>query len=142
MKMSRKYEAEDLYVDVIVDPRFQGDIADLTLRHPVWLVDTPWNRDLSATDTKVAQGEALFDVNLCPVESADARVDNLLMIMGVLDDHYTAYGLLVHGIGPDPSLAETLRGEGFQISGTTPDGFSAARIPGARDRLLGRGPRE
>jgi hypothetical protein len=69
--------------------------------------------------------------------AADDRVENLLDIIGSLDDHHPHHDIVVHGIG-HAELGTVLEEEGFRVEERTADGFVAVQIPEVRDRLIGR----
>jgi len=135
--MAWRYDSDDNKVEVIVEPDFCGDLAALAASRPVWIVDTQPNRP--RIDAIWAVGA---DMNFCEVSrydgrGADNRVENLLEILGCLDDHHPHHDIVVHGIQPT-ELGTALQEEGFRITETTLDGFVAVQIPEARDRLIGR----
>jgi hypothetical protein len=130
-----KYQSEDSFVEVIVDPDFRGDIVSLALVRPIWIVDSPGNRPL--IDAVWAQGldRNLFEVSRCHYEDASRRVENLIDIVGCLDDHHPRHNLIVHGLDATDVRAQ-MEAEGFEISELRPDGFVALQN-GVRDRLIG-----
>jgi len=131
-----KYRSEDTFIEVIVDPDFGGDISFLASVRPVWIVDSPRNRPrIDAVWSKPERG--LFEVSRCYYEDADQRVENLLDIVGCLDDHHPHHNLVVHGLDATDVRAQ-IEAEGFQISEVTPDGFVAIQDAIIRDRLIGR----
>ena len=135
--MGWKYHGDDNSIEVIVDPDFQGDIRSLASVRPVWIVDSPHNGP--AVDAVWADGSErnLFEVSRCRYGDADKRVENLLDILGCLDDHHPHHNIVVHGVHADDVRAQ-LEAEGFRVTGLTPDGFIAIQDTGARDRLIGR----
>ena len=135
--MPWKHEAPDGKIDVVVDPDFGGDLFTLTGSHPVWIVDTPQNR--AGNDTIwSAKEDGLYEVSRCQVYDPIDRQGNLVLILGVLDDHHDSYDLIVHGLKADAGVAQALGEQGFQVTESTSDGFVAERIPSVRKRLLGR----
>ena len=135
--MGWKYHSLDNSIEVIVDPDFQGDIRALASVRPVWIVDSPHNGP--AIDAVWIDGSQrnLFEVSRCRYGDADKRVENLLDILGCLDDHHPHHNIVVHGVHADDVRAQ-LEAEGFRVTGLTPDGFIAIQDTGARDRLIGR----
>jgi hypothetical protein len=135
--MGWKYHSDDNVVEVIVDPDFQGDIAALASIRPVWIIDSPHNGP--AIDAVWAYGPErnLFEVSRCPYANTEERVENLLDILGCLDDHHPHHNVVVHGVHADHVRAQ-LESEGFRVTSLTPDGFLAIQDAGARDRLIGR----
>jgi hypothetical protein len=136
--MSWKHEAVDGRVELIVEPTFHGDLVELAKLHDVWIVDTPGNKDAIDASWRVGRSLGLYEINRCAVAHADAREDNLLLIMSVMDDHYSGYDLVVHGLESSESVGQAMREQGFQITELTSDGFVAIRVPGVREGLLGR----
>ena len=139
--MGWRHDSRDNRVEVIVEPDFQGDLAVLAAERLVWIVDTPQNGP--RIDAVWAIGAEL---NLCEVNryrfvydyrAADDRVENLLDIIGCLDDHHPHHDIVVHGIGL-AELGTVLEEEGFRVEERTADGFVAVQIPEVRDRLIGR----
>jgi hypothetical protein len=135
--MAWRYHSDDNRVEVIVESDFRGDLVALASSRPVWIVDTPLNRP--RIDAVWAVGA---DMNLCEVSRYDGRgtenrTENLLEILGCLDDHHHHHDIVVHGIEPT-ELDTVLQDEGFRITEATLDGFVAVQIPEVRDRLLGR----
>ena len=137
--MAWRYNSIDNRVEVIVAPDFAGDLIALASSRPVWIVDTPQNRP--CVDAVWAIGA---DLNLCEVtrhrhgeRAADNRIEDLLEIIGCLDDHHPHHDIVVHGIAPT-ELGTVLNEEGFRVTETTLDGFIAVQIPGVRNRLIGR----
>jgi hypothetical protein len=111
----------------------------LASSRPVWIIDTPQNGP--RIDAVWAIG---VDLDLCEVSKyghndrvADNRVEDLLEIIGCLDDHHPHHNIVVHGIGP-AELITVLLEEGYRVQETTLDGFVAVQIPEVRDRLIGR----
>ena len=41
--MPWKYDNKDNFIEVIVDPEFEGDLVSLALVRPIWIVDSPRN---------------------------------------------------------------------------------------------------
>jgi hypothetical protein len=137
--MGWRYDSCDNRIEVIVEPDFQGDLIALASSRPVWIVDTPQNGPRIA-----AVWASGADLNLCEVSKygykdrvAGNRVEDLLEIIGCLDDHHPHHDIVVHGIGPSDLIAVLLE-EGYRVQETTLDGFVAVQIPEVRDRLIGR----
>ena|SRR5579883_2351236 len=136
--MPWRYDGIDSKVEVIVDPSFRGDLIALATRRPVWIVDTPDNKPLIDATWSVGKDASLCEVSRYPVRDASDRKGNLLMMLGDLDDHQGTYDLVVHGLQPNADLTRELQDEGFVVAETLSDGFEASRIPGVRERLIGR----
>jgi len=137
--MAWRYDSADNRIEVIVTPNFCGNLTALASSRPVWIVDTPHNR--TSIDSVWAIGA---DLNLCEVtryrycdRAEDNRMEDLLEIIGCLDDHHPHHDIVVHGIVP-AELGTVLEGEGYRVQEMTPDGFVAVQIPEVRDRLIGR----
>ena len=135
--MAWRYCSNDNKVEVIVEPEFRGNLTALASSHPVWIVDTPLNRPLIDEVWAIGADMNLFEVSRYPDPETDKRLENLLDILGYLDDHYAHYDIVVHGIAPT-ELHTVLNEEGFRITETRLDGFVAVQIPEVRDRLIGR----
>jgi hypothetical protein len=136
--MPWRYDGADSQVEVIVEPEFKGDLLALATKRRVWIVETPQNRPQIDASWRVGEHLNLFEVSRCGVENPNDREGNLLTILGALDDHKGAYDLIVHGLEPSDSLEQIMEAEGFRITSAIHGGFLAVRIPGARERLIGR----
>jgi hypothetical protein len=79
----------------------------------------------------------LFEVSRYTNEEASRRIENLLDILGCLDDHHPHHNVVVHGLNATDVRAE-IEAEGFQISELRPDGFVVLQDAGVRDRIIGR----
>jgi hypothetical protein len=137
--MAWRYQSNDNKVEVIVEPDFSGDLTALASSRPVWIVDTPLNGPQIDAVWAVGADMNLFEVSRCRYadRGTDTRLENLVDILGCLDDHHPRHDIVVHGIAPAESAA-VLNEEGFRITKTTPDGFIAVQIPGVRQGLIGR----
>jgi hypothetical protein len=135
--MAWRYHSDDNRVEVIVEPDFRGNLAALASSRPVWIVDTLLNRPRIDAIRAVGQNMNLCEVSRYDVRGAENRTENLLEILGCLDDHYHHHDIVVHGLEPS-ALDKVLQEEGFRITEVTLDGFVAVIIPEVRDRLLGR----
>ena len=136
--MGWKYSGIDSKIEVIVDPTFLGELEAMAALRPVWIVDTCENHPQIEAIWQAGIHETLCEVNRVPVKTPDDRWSNLSMILEVLDDHYTSYDLIVHGLEATPTTREQLAEQGFDIVQATPDGFIAVRVPGVRELLIGR----
>jgi hypothetical protein len=136
--MRWKYRAPDDRIEVIVEPYFRGDLLALARAHPVWIADTPQNKDAIDEAWRTGGDMDLFEVSRCSVENPSHQMENLGMILGVLDDHHFPYDIIVHGLQPDASVEQFISEAGFRIIERRPDGFTAVGIPGVRERLIGR----
>ena len=135
--MGWKYHSDDNSIEVIVDPDFQGDIRTLASVRPVWIVDSPHNGPaIDAVWAHVPESD-LFEVSRCSYKDTGQRLENLLDIIGCLDDHHTHHDIIVHGLHADEVRGQ-LESEGFRVTQLTPDGFVAIQDAEARDRLIGR----
>jgi hypothetical protein len=105
---------------------------------PVWIVNTELNRDQIDHAWSVGKDKNLYEVSQIPVANPDDREGNLLMILESLDDHHIGYNIVVHGLEASDSVKERMEVEGFRITEATADRFVALRIPGTRERLIGR----
>jgi len=132
------YEMPDDKIEIIIDPRFGGDIIELARSRPVWIVDTEANRPKIDEVWHIGTGQELYEVSRCHVNNPEDREHNLLDILGSLDDHYGSYDFIAHGIAGDGAMRQRLVKEGFRIVEDRHDGFVALRIPGVRKRLIGR----
>jgi hypothetical protein len=142
-RMPWRYNGADNKIEVVVEPDFHGDILALASKRCVWIVDTPGNRLTIDTAWRTGEDLNLCEVSRCNVENPNSRQENLIMIMGMLDDHYPSYEMIVHGLEPGELLTRMLKEEeGFDVSEPTPDGFVALRFPGVRERLIGRAAKE
>jgi hypothetical protein len=134
--MAWRYHSDDNRIEVIVESDFRGDLAALASSRPVWIVDSPFNRPRIEAVWAIGA-----DTSLCEVSRYDgltaSRTENLLGILGCLDDHYHHHDVVVHDIRPD-ELGTSMQDEGFRITEPTMDGFVALQIPEIRDRLTGR----
>jgi len=101
-------------------------------------VNTEQNREQIGLAWLVGRDESLYEVSRIPVENPDDRQGNLLMILESLDDHHLGYNIIVHGLEASDSVKESMEREGFRITETTAGGFLALRVPGNRERLIGR----
>jgi len=139
MHLPWKYHGATNTIEIIVDPEFPGHLLSLAATRCVWIVDTPGNQQ-AIDNAWGAGGEMnLCEVSRCKVENPESRQENLLTIMGMLDDHYLTYDMIVHGLEPSEVMKQLLREEeGFEVSEPTPDGFVARRVPGIREHFLGR----
>jgi hypothetical protein len=136
-KMGRKYHSDDNAIEVIVDPDFQGDIAVLASIRPIWIVDSPHNGPaIDAVCGHVPKAD-LFEVSRCSYRDTNKRIENLLDIIGCLDDHHPHHDIIVHGVHAD-DVRRQLESEGFRVAELTPYGFVAIQDSEARDRLIGR----
>lgn len=135
--MAWQYHSNDNRVEVIVEPDFRGDLAALASSHPVWIVDTPSNRPHIDAVWAIGADMNLFEVSRYTDQGTGKRLENLLDILGCLDDHHPHHDIVVHGIAPT-ELRTVLNEEGFRVTETTLDGFVAVQIPEVRDRLIGR----
>jgi hypothetical protein len=136
--MPRKYRSPDGRIEAIVEPQFRGDLLELARSHPVWIADTPQNKDAIDEAWRTGKDMDLFEVSRCGVENPSDQMENLDMILGVLDDHHSSYDIIVHGLQPDASVEQFISDAGFRIIERTSDGFVAVRIPGVRERMIGR----
>jgi hypothetical protein len=134
--MAWRYYSDDNKVEVVVEPDFRGDLSVLASSHPIWIVDTPLNRPRIDAVWAAGAEANLYQVSRCADQGA-GRFENLVEILGCLDDHHPHHDIVVHGISPT-ELGGALDKEGFRITGTTPDGFVAVQMPELRDRLIGR----
>jgi hypothetical protein len=122
--MAQRYRSKDNSVEVIVEPDFRGNLAALASSLPVWIVDTPLNHPRIDAVWAVGAQQGLFEVSAMTIQEPENRIENLLEILGCLDDHHHHCGIVVHGIMPAGILG-VLQEEGFRISETTADGFVA-----------------
>jgi hypothetical protein len=132
-----KYSSEDNFIEVIVDPDFAGDMVVLASARPIWIVDSPQNGPRIDVVWSLGSAGNLFEVSRCRYEDTSRRIENLIDILGCLDDHHPHHDIVVHGIGPS-ELGAVLQEEGFRLMETTPDGFVAVQLSEVRDRLIGR----
>ena len=135
--MPWRWDPEDKTVEVVVESDFRGDLGELAAIRCVWIVDSPQNKSAIDACGLVGGDQNLCEVSRCRIVCPGDRIGELLSIMGDLDDHHAGYNLSVHGVIVDDSLRKTMFDEGFEIVGTTVDGFLAERIPGAREHLIG-----
>jgi len=131
--MGWKYRNDDNSIEVIVDPDFQGDIAVLASVRPVWIVDSPHNAHAIDAVWRDVPEQTLFEVGRCSYRDTGKRIENLLDMIGCLDDHHPQHDI-VHA---DEARGQ-LEAEGFRVAELTPDGFVAIQDVEARDRLIGR----
>lgn len=136
--MPWKYETPDGKVEVVVDPAFHGDLFALATSHPVWIVDTALNQANVDALSGVGSAMDLYEVSRCQVEDPSDRWDNLVQILGSLDHHYSIYDVVAHGLAPDELVKAALIEQGFRVTDRMSDQFVALRIPGVRERLIGR----
>src|SRR5215831_2151617 len=90
-----KYSSEDTFIEVVVDPDFGGDIANLAAVRPVWIVDSPLNHALVDAALGGESREELFEVNRHRYADGDDRLGNLIQIIGCLDDHHPHHNLII-----------------------------------------------
>ena len=135
--MPWKYCSGDNFIEVIVDPDFEGDIAALASARPIWIVDSPRNGPRIDFVWATGAKQNLFEVNRCAYEDPNNRIENLLDILGCLDDHHPHHHIVVHGLDASAVRAE-IEAEGFNVSELRPDGFVAVQDASIRDRLIGR----
>jgi hypothetical protein len=129
---------DDNQIEIVVDPDFHGDLVRMAELRPVWIVNTELNRDQIDHAWSVGKDKNLYEVSQIPVANPDDREGNLLMILESLDDHHIGYNIVVHGLEASDSVKERMEVEGFRITEATADRFVALRIPGTRERLIGR----
>ncbi len=129
---------DEKQVEIVVNPDFQSDLMRMAKLRPVWIVNTEQNREQIGLAWLVGRDESLYEVSRIPVENPDDRQGNLLMILESLDDHHLGYNIIVHGLEASDSVKESMEREGFRITETTAGGFLALRVPGNRERLIGR----
>lgn len=138
--MPVKYYGEDASVCIIVDPQFEGELFAMAQVRPIWIVNSGHNKEKIDAVWQLYSGLTFYEVNRYPyVEPYDSE-EMLFDTLGVLDDHeYVKWRrLVVHGLQPAPSFHERLAAEGFSVAEEFPGGFLANRIPGVRERLIGR----
>jgi hypothetical protein len=137
--MPWRYHGIDNKIEVVVDPDFTRDTLAMASLRCVWIVDTPGNRPMIDTIRGIGEERNLCEVSRCKVQDPNSRRENLLMIMGTLDDHYPSYDMSVHGLEPSAPLRRMLsEEEGVEVTEPTPDGLVALRISGVPERMLGR----
>jgi len=129
---------DDNQVEIVVDPDFHGDLMPMAKLRPVWIVNTEQNQVQIDHSWLAGKGENLYEVSRIPVENPHDREGDLLMILESLDDHHLGYNIIVHGLEASDSVKESMERERFRITETTADGFLALRVPGDRERLIGR----
>jgi hypothetical protein len=136
--MAWRYDSADNRTEVIVTPNFCGNLTSLASSRPVWIVDSPYNRPSIDTVWVIGADLGLFEVCRYSYDAhaGDNRMEDLLEIMGCLDDHHPHHDLVVHGIEP-AELGTVLEEHGYRLQEITQDGFVAVQIPEIRDRLIG-----
>jgi hypothetical protein len=135
--MAFRDRAPDNTVEVVVDPDFPGDVIALAARRPVWIVESEHNRPIIDAAWQLGRETAMFEVSRCVLKDPKERESNLFEILGSLDDHLGRYDFVAHGLEASAPLRERLEKEGFRIDRVLSDGFSAIRIPGVREKLIG-----
>jgi hypothetical protein len=137
--MPWRYRGADNKVEVVVDPHFSGSLRAMAELRPVWIVETDATRpELEASWLK-GPADDLCEINRCPLPNPDDREGNLLLLLGMLDDHYYPYaGIIVHGLSPTPPLTRILKDEGFSTTESTGGTFSAIVNPEVRGEVIGR----
>jgi len=121
--MPWRYESDDGLIEIVVDPRFGGDLLELARRRVVYAVYSEQNK------ASIDRYEADRDTDRCVIErftvaDPDDRVQNLLDILVTVDTHYYPYpGFVVHGTPAIRRLVEALAERGVSIREETPDGF-------------------
>ena len=114
--MGWKYGTEDGLVEVVVEPRFEGDLRFLATRRPVWIVASEVNSVAVRAIWQDGADEDLFEVSHCTLPDPGNRIANLVEILGSLDDHYGCYqGIVVHGLSAGRELQDVLSREGLAI---------------------------
>lgn len=136
--MTWKHTPTDSVIEIVVDPDYRGDLVALTNVRPVWIVDSPGNKERIDFVWAIGDKRNLFELRRLKFANPEDRVTNLLEVLGLLDDHYAKYDFVVHGLQRDPQTTELLESEGFRIVKDEPDGFEAKRIPSIREQLIGR----
>lgn len=134
--MPWKYRSDDNFVEIIVDPDFTGDLFALASARPVWIVDSQRNAPRIDAVWELGPERDLFEVSR--FSSGDSpRIQNLIEILGCLDDHHPHHNIVVHGLSAADVCAE-IEAEGFRVSKLGPDGFVATQDASVRDRIIGR----
>jgi hypothetical protein len=137
--MPWKHHTDDGFVEVIVNPVFQGNLISLAASRPVWIVDTQGNRALIDSSFVHGETEDLYEISRCSLPASDDPESCFFAILDSLDDHYWPYaGIMVHGLKLSPELVKRIRAEAFDIARATDDGFVATMIPEERGALIGR----
>jgi hypothetical protein len=137
--MPWRYRGADNKVAIVLDPNYAGDLSAIAAWRPVWIIETDATRP--AIDYSLITGAAanLCEVNRCPLPNPDDREGNLLLILGMLDDHYYPYaGFFSYGLKATPLLKSILENEGFSITDAEGDTFSATLNTDVRDQVIGR----
>jgi hypothetical protein len=136
--MAWKHTGDERIVEVIVEPRFEGDLIEMARLRPVWIIDWAFNRDDIDSAWKVGEALNLCEINRYPFSGASDRKAALLDMIGVFDDQYQAYsGLCVHGLAYDSEVREAIVAEGFSLIRMLPDGFCVALDQAVRNSLIG-----
>ena len=74
--MPWKYQSEDGKIEVIVEPKFRGDLIALASVRPVWVVDSPANSPKIDASWAMGRDAGLFEVNRYPIDNPDDRERN------------------------------------------------------------------
>lgn len=132
-------------VALIVDPKCRG-LRGVGRRDPVWIVDTPENRELA--EALRARGR---DITTFHVEAQDERLENVLAILDTIELHHSdashspAYRRLILGLPQSWESISALKRAGLHaLALERPNGISAivpdpklsaylAQIDAARD---------
>jgi len=126
-------------VQVVVDAFFGARLAEISAEGPVWIVDSPINRPAverlwaERAEQSHLTGITIFNPN---GEGAEAL---LLSELDTIDLHHGEYSasppyavVVVHGLGPTPSVTEAFAALGFQNILPTVGGFVAKRKDAAQ----------
>jgi hypothetical protein len=118
---------EDRKIELVVDPEFRGDLIQLSIRRPVWIIDSAQNKGKIDASWKVGKEMGLHYINREPDFYPDDRIENLRALLQELTDHYyhEYVGVVVHGIPLTEVVQRQLEEWGFTGFETTSDGFEA-----------------
>jgi hypothetical protein len=129
-------------VSVVVDREYGSRLRGLLEAGPVWVVDSPVNRD-SAENlwTEFRSLNHLEGVTIFKAENDISPAQMLIDEMPTIDLHHRDYSadppytvIRVVGCEPNPEVRETLEEFGFDSFNRTPEGFEAMRpLPPPRE---------
>ncbi len=122
-------------VIIIVDPLFNGDLSGLLERAPIWIADTPHNRQLAQTawDSNPTQSH-LDGLTIFTVRQERTPADWLIGNFDTIDLHHGVYSadppftiLEVFGTPISDSIQSLLGEYGFDTLEPSQLGFRAIR---------------
>jgi hypothetical protein len=126
-------------IAIVLDPDYAEELSLLARRVPVWVIDSPKNRPaIEALWTARRRDRTDCEVAVFREVPGLSHAAHLARIIGSagrqLDpERPRLQSVEVLGLAPTSEIETELRGLGFGVIRTTPDGFRATATPGVVD---------